>query len=89
MTEPRGEKKAVTIFSSLIGKAEKAALQLERKDQKVKVGVAKLKEKLGKTFRKVEKKATCDAYEKFKRFERLNEMLLADHTIELGESLLS
>ena len=65
MTEPREEKKAVAIFSSLIGKTEKAALQLERKYQKVKVGVAKLTEKLDKTFRKVEKKATCDAYEEF------------------------
>ena len=65
MTEPREDKKAVAIFSSLIGKTEKAALQLERKDQKVKVGVAKLKEKLDKTFSKDEKKATYDAYEKF------------------------
>ena len=65
MTEPPEEKKTVAIFSSLRGKTEKAALQLKRKDPKVKVGVAKLKEKLDKAFSKDKKKATYDAYEKF------------------------
>ena len=65
LTERPEEKKAVAIFSSLRGKTEKAALQLERKDPKVKVGVAKLKEKLDKAFSKDKKKATYDAYEKF------------------------
>ena len=35
--------KALTIFSSLRGKAKKAALQLEIKDPKIRAGVIKLK----------------------------------------------
>ena len=79
-------------------KAKKAALQLAIKDLKVREGVIKLKEKLDKTFSKDKKKATYDAYDKFERFKRsnemykkfeklkfLNEMSLADYTIEFEE----
>ena len=45
LTELREEKKALAIFSSLRGKAKKAALQLETKDLKVR-GVTKLKVKV-------------------------------------------
>ena len=65
LTEPPEVKKAVAVFSSLRGNTEKAALQLERKHPKVKVGVTKLKEKLDKGFSKDKNKATYDAYEKF------------------------
>ena len=82
------EKKALAIFLPLRGKAQKAALQLEIKDLKVR-GVIKLKEKLDKAFSKDEKKATYDAYEKFERFTQSNEMSLADYTIESEELLYS
>ena len=52
MTELPEEKKALAIFSSLRGKAKKAALQLEIKDLKVRGRVTKLKEKLVKGFSK-------------------------------------
>ena len=55
------------MFSSLRGKAKKAALQLEIKDLKVKGWVVQLKEKLDKAFSKNKKKTTCYAYEKFER----------------------
>ena len=43
LTELLEEKKALKIFSSLRGKAKKAALQLEIKDPKIRAGVIKLK----------------------------------------------
>ena len=52
LTEQPEEKKALAIFSSLRGKAKKAALQLEIKDLKVRGRVTKLKEKLVKGFSK-------------------------------------
>ena len=52
LTELPEEKKALAIFSSLRGKAKKAALQLEIKDLKVRGRVTKLKEKLVKGFSK-------------------------------------
>ena len=52
---------------------------------KVKVGVVKLKEKLDKAFSKDKKIATYDAYDKFERFKRSNEMFLADCSIEFEE----
>ena len=61
LTELPEEKKALAIFSSLRGKAKKAALQVEIKDLKVRGGVIKLKEKLVKAFSKDKKKATYDA----------------------------
>ena len=56
LTELPEEKKALAISSSLRGKAEKAALQLEIKDLKVKGGVTKLKEKLDKHLAKVKRR---------------------------------
>ena len=58
LTELPEKKKASAIFSSLRGKAKKAALQLEMKDLKVRGGVIKLKEKLDKAFSKDKRKAT-------------------------------
>ena len=52
LTELPEEKKALAIFSSLRGKAKKAALQLEIKDLKVRGRVTKLKEKLVNGFSK-------------------------------------
>ena len=54
---------------------------------KVRGGVTKLKEKLDKAFRKDKKKVTYDAFEKFERFKRSNEITLADYTIEFEELL--
>ena len=87
MRELSEEKKALAIFLSFRGKAKKAALQLEIKDLMVRGGVTKLKEKLDKAFSKDKKKATYDAYEKYERFKRSNEMSLADYTIEFEELL--
>ena len=87
LTELPEKKKVLVIFLSLRSKAEKAALQLEIKDLKVRGGVVKLKEKLDKAFSKDKKKATYDAYEKFERFKCSNEMSLADYTIEFEELL--
>ena len=86
LTELREEKKACVIFSSLTGKVKKAALQLEKKDLKVRGGVTKLKEKFDKGFSKNEKEATY-ADEKFERLKCSNEMPLADYTIEFDELL--
>ena len=87
MTELAEEKKTLAIFSSLRGKAKKAALQLEIKDLKIKGGVEKLKEKFDKVFSKDKKKATYDAYEKSEKFKRSNEMSFADYTIGFEEFL--
>ena len=56
LTELPEEKKALAISLSLRGKAEKAALQLEIKDLKIKGGVTKLKEKLDKHLAKVKRR---------------------------------
>ena len=56
LTELTEEKKALAIFLSLRGKANKAALQLEIKDLKARGGVIKSKEKLDKAFSKDKKK---------------------------------
>ena len=55
LTELPEKKKVLVIFLSLRSKAEKAALQLEIKDLKVRGGVVKLKEKLDKAFSKDKK----------------------------------
>ena len=87
LTELSEEKKALAIFSSLQGKPKKVDIQLEIKDLKVTGGVKKLKETLDKAFSKDKKKATYDAYDKFERFKRSNEMSLAGYTIEFEELL--
>ena len=85
LTELPEEKKALAIFSSLRGKAKKAALQLEVKDLKLRGGVIKLEEKLDTAFSKDKKKASYDDYEKFERFKLSNEMSLAEYTTEFEE----
>ena len=87
LTQLPEEKKALAIFSSLRGKAKTAALQLETKDLKIRGGVAKLKEKLDKSFSTDKKKATYVADEKFENFKRSNKMSLADYRIEFEELL--
>ena len=64
LTELEEEKKALAIFSSLTGKAKKAALQLDVKDLKSKDGVKALRLKLDKTF---EKDKTVAMYESHMR----------------------
>ena len=70
LTELEEEKKALAIFSSLTGKAKKAALQLDVKDLKSKDGVKALRLKLDKTFAKDKKVAMYESYEKFEKVKR-------------------
>ena len=85
LTELEEEKKALAIFSSLTGKAKKAALQLDVKDLKTKDGVKALRLKLDKTFVKDKKVAMYESYEKFEKFKRSKDMSLEDYTIEFAE----
>ena len=76
------KKHAATVFLTLTGKTREVILEMLPTDLNEKDGLGKLYGKLDELFKEDENKAALETYDKFERYSRLSEMIIADYLIE-------
>ena len=76
------KKCTATVFLTLTGKAREAILEMSPTDLNEEDGLSILYSKLDELFKEDENKAALETYDKFERYSRPSEMIIADYLIE-------